>query len=210
MRHKIFALFAATALSPVISTAQSADVLLNCTSCHQLAPSSDARLPSPYPDLRGQPARYLERQLHAYREGWRTHRQMQQTALSLGQGAAAMSRAYADAPAPELSFTKQESDHSTALELIEQGDWTRGIAPCASCHTTTPDNRARLAPRLHGQPARYTNAQLQAYADGTRQSDPMGRMRAFSAPLTPSEMTALADYYAAWTASDNSTEASNE
>jgi cytochrome c553 len=179
---------------------QGADILLNCSTCHTVgaAATSQGRAPAPsvYPELSGQPARYLERQLLAFRTGLRQHPQMHQTAVALGQGAGAMARLYADAPMPRLA--RPSGDHSEAVALVEEGDWSRGLAPCASCHGIEAEDRGRSAPRLHGQPAAYLSAQLRAYADGTRASDPMGRMRAFSARLTPAEIAAVADYYAAW------------
>ena len=50
---------------------QGADVLLNCSACHTVGPARDSAAPAPYPNLNGQSARYLERQLRAYREGLR-------------------------------------------------------------------------------------------------------------------------------------------
>jgi len=194
--------------APVLG--QSADVLLNCSNCHTVAPDpgEPAAGLSPYPDLNGKPVRYLERQLHAYRNGLRQHARMQQTAIMLGAGNAAMARLYADAPVPRLRFQGDPADHATARRLIDAGDWTRGLAPCASCHGAKPESdktgmrvadQARLVPRLHGQPDAYLARQLRAYADGTRRSDSLGRMRAFSARLTPAEISQLTTYYADWT-----------
>lgn len=182
---------------------QGADVLLNCTSCHMLAPdpasAETTRMPpSPYPDLSGQPARYLEHQLEAYRNGLRRHPQMQATATTLDKGAAAMARMYADAPAPDLVFRDDPDDHAAAQRLVFEGDWSRGLAPCASCHAMAPEDRARLSPRLHSHPAPYLTRQLRAYANGTRRSDTMGRMRAISSRLSEQEISELAAYYAAW------------
>ncbi|APX10573.1 c-type cytochrome [Tateyamaria omphalii] len=181
---------------------QGADVLLNCAACHAVGPDRNAgdvaRAPSPYPNLNGQSVRYLDRQLWAYREGLRQHPQMQATATALGDGAGAMARMYADAPAPELTFTASPGAFADAETLVMEGDWSRGLPSCASCHALDPDDRARLSPRLHGHPAPYIARQLRAYADGTRRSDPMGRMRAYAAELTEDEMSQLADYYAAW------------
>lgn len=192
MRPLLTAFVLLTAVPQTVA-AQSADVLLNCSNCHTLQSDS---VPSPYPVLNGQPARYIERQLQAYRNGLRAHPQMQQTATALGEGAGAMARLYADAPVPDLQLRAEPS--SQALSLIEDGDWSRGLPPCASCHGMSKDDEMRIAPRLHGQPGGYLAAQLRAYADGSRRSDPMGRMRAFSQRLSSEEIGTLADYYEAW------------
>lgn len=200
MKPMILLTLGALALIPASRAGgQGANVLLNCSSCHTVGPPlADNRPPSPYPNLNGQPARYIERQLEAYREGWRQHPQMQATATALGEGAAAMARLYADAPAPELTYTGAAGAFPDALRLITEGDWSRGLPSCASCHALDPQDRARLSPRLHGHPAPYLERQLRAYAEGTRRSDPMGRMRAYAGQLTEDEMTELARYYAAW------------
>lgn len=201
-------------LAASVTHAQSTDVLLNCSTCHVAAPDPEAPGTGGreiYPNLNGQPARYIERQLMAYRLGLRAHRQMEQTALALGEGAGAMARLYAGAPHPDLVFQDAREDHQTALGLVEDGDWSRGLPPCASCHALAPGNdRARLSPRLHGQPEAYLDDQLRAYADGTRASDPMGRMRAYSERLTPSEISALARYFARWTPDQDTAEGPSE
>lgn len=203
MRH--VSMIATTVLALILAShvgGQGADVLLNCSACHTVGSARDAgqtaRAPSPYPNLNGQSVRYLERQLWAYREGLRQHPQMQATATALGEGAAAMARMYADVPAPELEFNRSRNAFAQTERLVTDGDWERGLPSCASCHALNPNDRARLAPRLHGHPASYLAKQLRAYASGTRQSDPMGRMRAYSAKLTEAEITELADYFAAW------------
>lgn len=193
------ALGATLMLAPAPAKGQGADVLLNCSACHQVGPPApQPRTPSPYPNLNGQPARYIERQLEAYLEGLRKHPQMQASAMALGEGAPAMARLYADAPAPDLVLRGTRADHAEAMQLVTRGDPARGLPSCASCHAMDPDDRARLSPRLHGLPPAYLATQLRAYADGTRASDPMGRMRSFSAVLSSAEISALAAFYGAW------------
>ena len=46
-----------------------------------------------------------------------------------------------------------------------------------------------------GQDGDYLLAQLNAYADGTRNNDVYGRMRDISAKLTPEERELLARYF---------------
>lgn len=211
-----FLLAASACVSVMVAqgaTGQGADVLLNCSTCHTVGSGSsmDAatqRVPSPYPNLNGQPVRYLERQLEAYRTGLRQHPQMQATTTALGDGSAAMARMYADAASPKLALQGDVSAYLEAQKLIAEGDWSRGLPSCASCHGMNEEDRARLAPRLHGHPEGYLARQLRAYADGTRQSDTMGRMRSFASRLTEAEIAALAAYYAAWRA--ESSESTNE
>lgn len=176
-------------LWPERARAQS-NAILDCTSCHVTSgpPPEEAAF---YPVLNGKPARYIERQLRAFREGDRHHPQMSATATALGEGAAAAARMYADLP--PLRVTEPEGEPPA---LVSEGDWERGIAPCSMCHGLEEDMRAPLSPLLHGQPRGYLAQELRAYADGSRRSDPMGRMRAYASRLTEGEIGALADWYA--------------
>jgi len=203
--NPLFAL-AATALMAVPSgaAAQSLDILLNCSGCHTLGPQTgNPDLPPRFPVLNGQPARYIEQQLEAFRTGERRHRQMMLSAQALGVGGApAMARMYAYSYRPPLVFTGDPERMDIAIALHENGAWERGLPSCASCHALDDgpgiDTSARLAPRLHGQPLGYIAKELRAYADGTRTTGPMGRMQAYAGLLTAAEIEALSAYYAAF------------
>ncbi|WP_191090100.1 c-type cytochrome [Histidinibacterium aquaticum] len=188
-------------IGPAASIGQNA--LLSCPTCHTAAPSDDDRI---YPILNGQPAPYIARQLEAYREGLREHPQMQATAHALGpEGAIRQAKTYGDMPRPALQRSEDFQPVPDAERLVLDGDWSRGLPPCASCHGAPASEPplveqgfAREAPYLHGQPENYLALTLEAYAEGARKSDPMGRMRAFAEQLTPAERGALAQYYSSW------------
>jgi cytochrome c553 len=83
---------------------------------------------------------------------------------------------------------------SRAVAIAQHGD-AHGTPPCASCHGQAGEgNAAGGFPRLAGLPAAYLDAQLNALADGTRQSAVMGPP---ARGLSASERLELADYYAA-------------
>jgi thiosulfate dehydrogenase len=68
-------------------------------------------------------------------------------------------------------------------------------ASCASCHGPTGEGNAAAGfPRLQGLSAAYQIRQLDAFADGTRQS---AVMEPLARSLAARERTRLADYYAA-------------
>ena len=186
---------------PSVSVPQSLDILLNCSSCHSLNRDDRPGVAPIYPVLNGQPARYIARQLEAYRTGLREHPQMSLTAEALGEGGESpMARMYAYAPVPDLYWPNEEEPSSVALSLVEEGAWDRGIAPCSDCHSMESadgiDMAGRTMPRLHGQPQSYLARTLREYADGSRQTGPMGRMQAYASALDPDEIDALAAYYA--------------
>lgn len=86
--------------------------------------------------------------------------------------------------------------------LFRAGDAATGLPACSACHTPTGAGMPKSYPRLSGQYADYTYAQLQAYKAGTRGNDPAGKdangriMAAVAAKLTDAQMKALADYTA--------------
>ena len=194
---------AALLTGPSAAVPQSLDILLNCSACHTLDRNDTSDAAPRYPVLNGQPARYIGKQLEAYRTGVRQHPQMQMTARALGvHGDVPMARMYAHAPAPDLVRPPLAEDVGIAEELVQNGAWDRGVAPCESCHMLGTvdgiDMSARAAPRLHGQPEYYLADQLRAYADGSRQTGPMGRMQAYASALDVAEIDALAAYYASF------------
>lgn len=176
----------------------SVNALLDCSGCH-VRPAEDR--PRQYPNLVGQPVRYLAHQLEAYREGWRDHRQMAATATALGSGAPAMARIYGMLARPTVAApdtARPEAEHPDGAAIARKGLWKKGVPPCSTCHGLGEAERARLAPYLHGQSERYLAAQLDAYAEGTRRSGPMGRMSAYAGQMTAGERAAVAAYYAAY------------
>jgi len=67
-------------------------------------------------------------------------------------------------------------------------------ASCAACHGAFGEGLpAENYPRLAGLPAQYIKAQLSYFADGTRKNAIMAGM---AKPLSPAQITILADYYA--------------
>jgi cytochrome c553 len=82
------------------------------------------------------------------------------------------------------------------VRLVELGDPSRNIPPCASCHR--PGSGGPIeTPILAEQHDAYLVRQLQLYASGERRNDVYGRMRIIAAKLTSAEMTGLAGYYRA-------------
>ena len=82
------------------------------------------------------------------------------------------------------------------VRLVELGDPSRNIPPCASCHR--PGSGGPIeTPILAEQAREYLVRQLQLYASGERRNDVYGRMRIIAAQLTPGEIDGLAAYYRA-------------
>jgi cytochrome c553 len=75
-------------------------------------------------------------------------------------------------------------------KIASQGT-SQGVAACISCHGMQGEGNANF-PRLAGTGQAYLQAQLDAFADGTRKN-PI--MQPFAQKLSPTERTALAMFY---------------
>src|SRR5205085_2273645 len=69
-----------------------------------------------------------------------------------------------------------------------------GLPPCSACHGARTGGPIET-PTLTGQYAQYIEAQLKAFASGTRHNDIYHRMRSVAAKLTSNEIRLLAIYY---------------
>lgn len=79
-------------------------------------------------------------------------------------------------------------------EALAQTGNSSGATACAACHGMDGAGQAEAGyPRLAGLPERYLLDQLQAFAEGTRESAVMERI---AGALSPSERERLAHYYA--------------
>ena len=87
------------------------------------------------------------------------------------------------------------------LAALGQKIWRGGIPSsnvpaCAGCHGPAGAGIPAQYPRLSGQFAEYTAAQLKAFKEGGRANDPNGMMRGVAARLTEREIQAVSQYAA--------------
>ena len=87
------------------------------------------------------------------------------------------------------------------LASLGQRIWRGGVAAsgvpaCAGCHGPAGAGMPSQYPRLAGQFAEYTVAQLKAFREGARVNDPSGMMRGVAARLSEREIRAVAEYAA--------------
>jgi cytochrome c553 len=80
--------------------------------------------------------------------------------------------------------------------LYRAGDAARGLPACAACHGPAGAGIPAQYPRIGGQFADYTEAQLKAFRTGERANDPNKMMRAVAAKMSDVEIKAIADYVA--------------
>ena len=82
-------------------------------------------------------------------------------------------------------------------QLIYRGGIAAGsVAACASCHSPNGAGLPAQYPRISGQHAEYTAAQLKAFRAGERTNDPNNMMRAVASKLSDRDIAAVAEYIA--------------
>lgn len=162
-----------------------ATLALRCTPCH--GPTGISYASSP--NLAGQYAITIYKQLRDYRAAVRANAIMNPMAQSLSdEDMRRIAAYYASLPKPAASRLT-----SVPPPIVRWGAPMRDVAPCGSCHGTIEHTLA--APWLNGEPYAYLIEQLKAFHDGTRVNDINQQMRAVARGMTASEMVAAAAYY---------------
>jgi len=164
---------------------------VTCMACH----GADGNSPNPeWPNLAGQHASYIERQLKAFKAGERQNDLMSPMAMILSDEDAADLAAYFASQTARGGET-EPSKLATGQRVYRAGNVAGGVMACAGCHG--PNGRGNpLAgyASIQGQHATYVANQLRAYKAGTRQTDPNQMMRNVAALLSDEEIDAVASY----------------
>ena len=88
----------------------------------------------------------------------------------------------------------------TAIEagqkLYRAGNASKGLPACAACHGPVGAGIPAQYPRIGGQFAEYTEAQLKSFRAGERANDPNRMMRAVADKMSDTEIKAISDYIA--------------
>jgi cytochrome c553 len=159
-----------------------------CAACH----GADGRGTAPTnPNLAGQHAEYIARQLAAFKSGARPSPIMQGMAAGLSDEDMLAVGAYYESQKPVESFARDK-----ALALRGQQIWRGGIRSvnlpaCAGCHGADGAGIPAQNPRLAGQSADLSFGWLKAFASGDRPHPVMGPV---AAKLAEKDMKALAEY----------------
>ncbi|WDD96546.1 cytochrome c4 [Burkholderia sp. FERM BP-3421] len=168
-----------------LSIGRGATLAMRCTMCHGERGMSDANSPN----LAGQYAAVVYKQLKDFQSGARTNAVMEPMVVNLSdQDMRDLAAYYAYLP---RVATKPAANPPL---IVASGAPMRNIAPCASCHGGM-DNKVG-GPWLEGEPEVYIAAQLQAFASGARHNDISEQMRNVARQMTFDEIAAAARYYA--------------
>jgi len=163
-----------------------------CASCHG---EQGVAVAPQFPHLAGQSGAAIYKQLNDYRTGSRTHQLMTDIAIALDEDMLAdVAAYYAGRPKRNPNPLTLAESPPSIVRLVELGDPSRNIPPCAACHRAGSGGPIET-PILAEQSEEYLTAQLKSYASGERRNDVYGRMRFIAAQLTEAEISGLARYY---------------
>jgi len=170
-----------------------------CAACH----GADGNSPTAVnPNIAGQHADYITLQLAHFKAGVRANAVMLGMATPLSAD---------DMRAVGLYYSRQKPKGLAAkdIELVKAGqalwrggDAATGVPACSACHSPTGAGIPKSYPRIAGQYADYTYAQLKAFKSGERGMDKDGKdangrvMHGVVKAMTDTQMKAVAEYAA--------------
>jgi cytochrome c553 len=169
-----------------------------CAACHGADGNSIA---AANPKIAGQIPEYLHKQLRNFKAAGgkqpdRVNAIMNGMVAALSDDDMGNLAAYyaAQAQKPETAKNRQTID--LGQRIYRAGDASKGLPSCAGCHGPTGAGIPAQYPRISGQFAEYTEAQLKAFRAGERANDPNKMMRAVAVKMTDAEVKAVSDYVA--------------
>jgi len=162
-----------------------------CVACH----TSDGSRGSPAnPILQGQHPEYLVKQLTEFKAGKRDNPIMKGMASALSDDDIRNVAAFYAGTKAKPGFAKNKDLVTLGEKIYRGGIAERSIPACAGCHNPSGAGNPSLFPRLAGQHADYTEAQLVAFRARTRKNGP--QMTDVAANMNDREIKAVADYIA--------------
>jgi cytochrome c553 len=162
-----------------------------CAACH----TADGSRGSPAnPILQGQHAEYLVKQLTEFKSGKRDNAIMKGFASALSEEDMKNVAAFYASKQAKAGAAKNKDLVVLGEKIYRGGIADRAIPACAACHSPTGAGLPIQYPRLSGQHADYTEAQLKAFRDGVRKNN--GQMTGVAAKMNDREIKAVADYIA--------------
>ena len=165
-----------------------------CAACH----TADGSRGSPAnPILQGQHPDYLVKQLTEFKSGKRQGGQaavMKGFASALSEEDMRNVAAFYGTKQAKPGFAKNKQLVSLGEKIYRGGLPDRHVPACAGCHSPSGSGIPAQFPRVGGQHADYTAAQLTNFRGHVRTNGPM--MVSISSQLNDEEIKAVADYMA--------------
>lgn len=165
-----------------------------CIACH--GANGEGNASAGYPRLAGLGAAYLAKQLHNYQSGSRQNPVMQPFARAMSDSEIRNVAAYYASLDPKAG-SSTTTGNQAGQQLAVRGDWDNTVPACISCHGPGGRGIDPAFPALAGQHASYITSQLQAWRNGKRHNDENDLMKVVAERLSPAQIDAVADYFAA-------------
>ncbi|MBC7944408.1 MAG: cytochrome c4 [Burkholderiales bacterium] len=176
------------AAEPVEAVQAAAQV---CATCH----GADGNSVTPiYPGLAGQHRAYILKQLQEFKSGERKNPIMSPIAAALSPKEMKSWTDFFSKQKPKPQAANNKALVAAGQKLYRGGNSASGIPACAACHSPNGAGIPAQYPRLAGQHAEYTAAQLRAFRSEERANDANRVMRTIAAKMTDQEMKAAAEY----------------
>ncbi len=162
-----------------------------CVACHGADGNSGV---SAYPKLSQQHPEYLMKQLEEFKSGKRSNPIMTGMVASLSEVDMKNIAYWVSSKKAKVGFAKDKNLVALGESIYRGGIADRKVPACAGCHSPNGAGIPAQYPRLSGQHADYTTAQLTAFRDGVRKNSV--QMTQVAAKLNDREIRAVADYIA--------------
>ena len=162
-----------------------------CAACHGADGNSAI---AANPKLSAQHPEYLVKQLHEFKSGKRNNPIMKGFASALSDDDMRNISYWVASKPIKPGFAKDKELVALGERIYRGGIADRQIAACAGCHSPNGAGIPAQYPRLSGQHADYTVAQLNMFRDGSRANST--QMTQVAAKLNDKEIRAVSDYIA--------------
>ncbi|HTH10921.1 c-type cytochrome [Acidovorax sp.] len=162
-----------------------------CAACHGADGNSAI---AANPKLSQQHPEYLVKQLQEFKSGKRNNPVMKGFASMLSDDDMKNIAYWVASKPAKTGFAKDKDLVALGERIYRGGVADRNIAACAGCHSPNGAGVPAQYPRLSGQHADYTVAQLNTFRDGSRANSV--QMTQVAAKLNDKEIKAVADYIA--------------
>ena len=162
-----------------------------CAACH--GPDGNSMVPA-NPKLAQQHPEYIHKQLQEFKSGKRANPIMMGMVAALSDEDMKNISAWLATQKAAPGTSSDKNLVALGERIYRGGIADRQIAACAGCHSPNGAGIPAQYPRLSGQHADYTAAQLTAFRDGVRLNSL--QMTQVASKLNDREIKAVADYIA--------------
>jgi cytochrome c553 len=162
-----------------------------CQACHT---ADGSRGVAANPILQGQHPEYLVKQLTEFKAGKRKNAVMQGMAAPLDEESMKHIAAFYGSKKAPTGAARNKDSIRLGEQIYRGGILAKQVPACSGCHSPNGAGIPAQYPRMGGQHADYTEAQLIAFRSGARANS--AQMTTIAARLSDAEIKAVADYVA--------------